>query len=476
MAEQSKVAVIGGGISGLTSALTLQDRGHAVTVLESRHRLGGVICSNREDGILFEGGPDSVLSAKPATIQLLERLGMTERIISTRTDGGGTFILRDGNLVPLPQGLSMMVPVDVREIARTRLLSPAGKIRMALEYFVPPRKDEADESIGDFVRRRLGREALEFLAEPLLSGIYAGDVDQLSLAATFPRLRDAEREHGGVIRSVRASRNKQHSSQRPTSSYSPFVSLADGMGELIAGLRVALGSSDIRTGTTVSSIERDETRYILTFGGGHREIFDAVVLAVPTPAAAYLLDPLHQDLSSILWEIHCVSPVTVSIAFDERDLDCQVAGRGFVIPRVESRALTAVTWSSNKFDGRAPDGIALLKAHLGKAARTTAIEQLDDRVLGMVLDELTSILGITAAPIAWRVYRWKHGLPQYTIGHQQRVSRISTITAKLPRLILVGSAFQGIGIPDCIRIATEQSQLLADRLDASQARGKAVVA
>jgi len=476
VAEQSKVAVIGGGISGLTSALTLQDRGHAVTVLESRPRLGGVICSEREDGILFEGGPDSVLSAKPATFQLLERLGMTERIVSTRTDGGGTFILRDGNLVPLPQGLSMMVPVDVREIARTRLLSPAGKIRMALEYLVPARSDDSDESIGDFVRRRLGKEALEFLAEPLLSGIYAGDVDQLSLAATFPRLRDAEREHGGVIRSVRASRKKQHNPQRPTSTYSPFASLADGMGELVDGLQLALGSCDIRTGTAVSSIERDEARYVLTFGGGHREIFDAVVLAVPAPAAAYLLDPFQQDLSSILREIPCVSPVTVSIAFAERDLDCQVAGRGFVIPRVERRALTAVTWSSNKFEGRAPDGIALLKAHLGKVARTAAMEQRDERVLGMVLDELVSILGITADPIAWRVYRWKHGLPQYNIGHQQRVSRISSITAQLPRLVLVGAAFQGIGIPDCIRIATEQSQLLADRLETFQARSEPVVA
>lgn len=472
------VAVVGGGISGLTSALTLQDLGYAVTLFESRDRPGGVIHTERVDGMLFEGGPDSVLSVKPAIFDLLDRLNLRDRVISTRADGGGTFILRSGDLVPLPQGLSMMVPADLGEMVRTPLFSPAGKLRMALEYFVPARRDDIDESVGDFVRRRLGREALEYLAEPLLGGIYAGDVDQLSLAATYPRLREAERIHGGVVRSVRASR-RSGGATAPVSSrspHSPFVSLAGGLGELVDGMVSALAPSDIRTGTPVSSIELEGHRYRLTVAGGHQQTFDAVVLAVPAPAAAYLLEPLHAELSAVLREIPCVSPVNVSIAFDERDIGKNVAGRGFVIPRAEGRLLTAVTWSSNKFAGRAPAGIAVLKTSLGKAGRLAATEQSDEDVISTVLGELRDILGIDATPIDGRVYRWKHGIPQYTVGHHDRISRIAALAKDLPSLTLVGSAYDGVGIPDCIRRASEQIQVLADRLDTLVPRINPIVA
>ena len=466
----ARVAVVGGGISGLSSALALQDRGLAVTLFEARQRPGGVVYSEQASGFVFEGGPDSVLSAKPATLQLIDRLGMTDRLISTRPDGGETYILHKGKLVPLPQGLSMLVPARMSQIASTPLLSPLGKLRMALEYVVPVRRDDADESVGEFVRRRLGRQVLEHLAEPLLAGIYAGDADRLSLAATFPRLRDVELTHGGIIKGVLAEKHRRNGAPdaATASRHTPFVSLAGGLGELVEGLSHALSSSEVRTGEAVRSLEPCGDGYRLMLADGQRLEFDAVVLAIPAPAAADLVEPLSPDLTGALREIYCVSPVTVSVAFDERDIGGRESGRGFVIPRSEGRALTAVTWSSNKFAGRAPAGVALLRAFLGKAGYEEPASLSDDRVLSLVLDELASILGITAPPLEWRVYRWQNALPQYTVGHYERVARINALAAEMPRLALAGSAYQGIGIPDCIRFANEQAQKLVDGLYADQ--------
>jgi oxygen-dependent protoporphyrinogen oxidase len=461
----TRVAVVGGGIAGLTAAWTLQQRGTDVVLLEADERLGGKIRTERRDRLLIDAGPDSFLSTKPAALQLIEQLGLSDSVISTLPDGGGTFILRRGQLLPLPEGITLLVPAELRAIARTPLLSPLGKARMALDYVIPARRGPADESIGAFVRRRVGREAFERMAEPLLSGIYAGDADQLSLLSTFPRLREMEQLYGSVIKAALAQ--KRQAAQRPAGSgprRTPFVSLDGGLGQLVDALAAQLERAQVLTGTRVEAIERANGGYGLTTDSAARIDVDGVVLAAPAYAAATLLQPLDPELAHILAGIPYVSTATVSLAFDAREIAAQQVGRGFVIPRAEGRTLTAVTWTSNKFGGRVPDGSALLRGFVGRAGDEAPASLPEDELVALVRRELREILGITAAPSGAWVFRWPRSLPQYTLGHQERLAAISAHLRDLPRLVLTGAAYRGIGIPDCISDATAQASALAERV------------
>lgn len=464
-----RVIVAGGGIAGLTAALTLQERGIDVTLVEAEQRYGGKLRTEHEDGFLIDAGPDSFLSMKPAALQLAARVGIAERVIDTRGDGGGTYILRAGTLQPLPEGITLLVPTELKSIARTPLLSPLGKARMSLDYVIPARKGTDDESVGSFVRRRLGREAFERMAEPLLSGIYAGDADSLSLAATFPRLRDAERTHGGMVRAALAQRR----APRPagaTPAHTPFISFDGGLGVLIDALQAALKSSDLRTNCTLRSLARQEDGWFVGLSDGTHVRADAVVLAISASAAATLIEPLSTPCATALREIPWVSSATVSLGFNERELGTPPNGRGFVIPRAEGRTLTAVTWTSNKFAGRTPPGQVLLRAFVGRAGNEAPALLPEDDLLQVVRRELTEILGIQAVPTLARVYRWPAALPQYTLGHLDRLTRIDTALTALPGLALTGASYRGIGIPDCISDAEQQAIRVADALAGTRDR------
>jgi len=466
--DRRRVAVIGGGVAGLSAALALRDLGVEVVLIERDRRLGGVVRTDVEDGFVLEGGPDSILSYKLAGIAMIDRLGLRDALIQTRPGGAGTFILHRGKLAPLPEGMTMLVPTQYRAIAATPLLSLPGKLRMLLDLVIPTRRDDADESVGAFVRRRLGGQAFENLAEPLVSGIYSGDADQLSVLSTMPRLRQVEREHGGIIRGAIAQRRAGAPAGAPGPRLTPFVSLAGGMGQLVEAMGEALGGSDVRLGDAVMALTPDGSGYRLDLASGDQLAVDGVVLATPAPVSAALLAPLAPELAAELRAIPYGSSVSVSLGYPAGALPVN-AGRGFVVPRAEGRAIRAVTWSSEKFDGRAPTGKALLRVVLGRPGEDWWREASDDAVVGRVRAELRDILGIDAEPALARVYRWIDAMPQYVVGHAERVRRIDHLAGTLPGLALTGSALRGVGIPDNISAGQAAAEALVARLAARPA-------
>jgi protoporphyrinogen/coproporphyrinogen III oxidase len=464
------ILVAGGGISGLTAALELHDLGADVTLVEASDRFGGILRTERIGDLLVDAGPDSFLSTKPEGIQLVQRLGLEHRLINTRADGGGTFILRKGKLVPLPEGITLLVPTQFKAVAKTPLLTPRGKARLLMDYVIPRGNSEIDESVGSFVRRRMGRQAFENMAEPLLSGIYAGDASKLSLQSTFPRLRDVEREHGSIIRGAIAQRNAMQArgSNQTARPYTPFVSLGNGLGELIGALVAALDSCDLRNGTALTSISPANQRYRVELSDGTGMAVDGVLLTTSAPVSAGLVEGESASLASALRDIPYVSSSTVSMAFNQEDVAGKQGGRGFVIPRIEGRSLTAVTWTSNKFAGRTPEGVALLRGFVGRAGQEENAFLPEDDLIDLVRRELASITGINAEPILARTYRWPNAMPQYNVGHQARLEQIDRELATLPRIGLTGSAYRGVGIPDCIRNARLQATALLDRVRSAQ--------
>jgi oxygen-dependent protoporphyrinogen oxidase len=457
-----RVVIVGGGISGLVAAYRLQQATRAdleITLLEASERLGGKILTDRFDGLTIEGGPDSFLSSKPAALNLCEELGLSERLIGTTESGGGTYILSHGRLEPLPEGITMLVPTRLRPLLRSRLLTLRGKLRMGLDNLIPRRRDEGDESVGHFVRRRLGNEAFERMAQPLLSGIYAGDAEQLSLLATFPRLRDVERRYGSLTRGMLAQRRQARQAAPGGPRRSAFMSLQGGTGELIDTLVATLERVDLRISTNASQVERINGRFAVTTSTGDRIDADALVLATPAYASAELLRPLDPPLADLLDRIPYVSTATITLGYHTADFNQQSAGRGFVIPRVENRELTAVTWATNKFAGRAPDDIALVRGFVGRAGREAVVDLPDDELLTLVRRELREILGIDAEPVVARIYRWRRALPQYNLGHLDLLHQIDDRLTQLPQIALCGSAYRGVGIPDCI----QSGQTAADR-------------
>jgi oxygen-dependent protoporphyrinogen oxidase len=475
-AARLHVLVVGGGISGLSAAYSLQATSRRsgnslrITLVEAEPRLGGKILTERNEGNVIEAGPDSFLSSKPAALKLCEELGLDDAIVGATESGGGTYILRSGRLEPLPEGITMLVPTKIRPLLASRLLTPWGKLRMGLDFFIPPRRDDADESVGQFVRRRLGNEAFERMAQPLLSGIYAGDAEQLSLLATFPRLRDVELKHGSLTKGMLDQRRQAKASPPSTPRRSAFLSLKDGLGAMIDALGEALTDVDVRLGTAVSAIERSgEAGYDVALSRGERLQADAMVLAIPAFAAADLLTRFDSGLAGLLSQIPYVSTATVTLAYRRADVTQTGAGRGFVIPKVEDRELTAVTWVTNKFAGRAPDDVALVRGFVGRAGREEAVELSDAEIIQLVCRELAESLGLDAEPIDALVFRWRRALPQYVLGHVDRVKEIEERVSRLPGMVLAGAAYRGVGIPDCIQSGQRAAERVLEQLDRSAA-------
>ena len=462
-----RVVVIGAGISGLAAGVELRDRGIDVTVLEATGRAGGPIYTDCHDGYVIDAGPDSFLSTKPGGIQLAERLGITGRIVNTRPDGGGTFIVRDGRMQPLPEGITMLVPTQFRQILESPLLNLRGKSRLLADYVIPARRGDEDEPVASFMRRRVGRQAFERLAEPLLSGIFAGDAEQLSILSTFPRLREAERRHGGLIRAALAAR-RDSSGAHITREYSPFVSFDSGLGSLTSAAMERIGAEQFHFDSSAVAIEPHPDGYRVATSQGQAFESDGIVLATPAPIASTMLADLAPQASMHLATIPYVSSATVSMAFREADIDVESGGRGFVVPRVEGLDLTAVTWSSRKFAGRAPEGTVLLRGFIGRAGNEAPAFLPDDRIIEVVRRDLAAITGLNADPLFARVYRWHNAMPQYHVGHTERVRSIEQELECRAGLALAGAALHGVGIPDCISSATAAAARLAEQLGASQ--------
>jgi oxygen-dependent protoporphyrinogen oxidase len=443
------VAIVGGGIAGLAAAYELSRRQVSFVVLERAPRAGGVIFSESVDGFTIDGGPDSLLIQKPEAIALCQELGLGDQLVSTQPPRIA-YIQRGGRLHALPAASVLGIPTRIGPFVGTTLFSWPGKLRMGAELFIPRKRDESDESIGAFITRRFGREAATYLAEPLLAGIHAGDVDRLSARALFPRLVDAERQHGSLLRAF-SIRNPTHNPQSAIrNNEGAFKSLPGGLSDMVHALVKALGATNVRTSTGVDRISGGGPFLVHTSTGESIEA-GAVVLATPAYATSELMRDRDEELSRLAGGIGYASAATIALAFDRTRVRHPLTGSGFVVPRVEHTGILAASWLSSKWPNRAPRDRVLMRAFVGGARDPEALDRSDAELVQLSLAALRPLLGIDGDPLFTRVYRWHRGNAQHDVGHLDRVAAIDrALTARHPGLFLTGSGFRGVGIPDCV--------------------------
>lgn len=437
----TKAIVIGGGISGLSAAYDLTRAGVDCTILETEPRLGGVIDTRVASECTLECGPDSFLSAKPDAMALIRELGLEKEVIGSNDHQRTTYIVKHGKLVKLPEGVMMIVPSKVMPMVKTSLLPWSTKLRMGLEYFRQPHHGPApDRSVAEFVVDHFGQETLDYLAEPLLSGVYGGDPKQLSIASVLPRFFEMEKKYGSLVRGAVESRSK-------TGPAGPlFRTLRGGLGQLVTALSANLKVIHGRAET----LEKTETGLRVRVNGDWLEAAQ-VVVACPAWAAAGVIEPIDAQLSELLGSIAYSSSLTLSLIYRDRDFDGRKAGFGFLVPQKERRRLAACTFVGTKFSDRVPGDRIVLRCFFGGIGDSTVLEETDESIIAMARDELRRIIGLTAAPIDAVIARWTHSMAQYTVGHQKRIAEIRARAKAIPGLHLAGNAYEGIGIPDCIR-------------------------
>jgi len=458
-----RVAVVGGGIAGLAAAHRLIELapGCEVRLLEKASRLGGVLETVHQQGFQVELSADNFITTVPYALELCRRLGLSDQLVQTNPECRQTYVVHRGRLHKLPDGFLMMAPSRLWPLALTPLLSPWGKLRAGVEYFIPPRKDSADESMAAFATRRLGREAFERLVEPLVGAVYAADVEKLSVEATLARFHDMEREHGSLIRAMRRQARRRKSCGKETQSgarYSMFVTLRDGLGRLVDAIAARLPQGSVRLGWPVDRLERVEANQWRVHLRGADETFDAVILATPSYISAELLATVDPTLGQMLGRIEHSGTAIVALGFDRRQIAHPLSGAGAVVGRVENSPILAVSFSSQKYTHRAPEGKAILRVFAGGARAPEMADMEDDRLLAVVLDELRGLLGISGEPVYVRTAHWPRTMPQYHVGHKTRVEQIERRVAALPGLALAGNAYHGVGIPDCIHSGERAAQ------------------
>lgn len=456
-----KVVVVGGGIAGLAAARRLEILlpEAELVLLERTERLGGKILTERVDGFVVEGGADSFLSRKERGVELCEELGLADELVGRRPENTRTFVRSGGELHPLPEGLTGMIPTNLEALAESTLLSAEGKRRLAEEPTISAAPPGEDESIASFVSRRLGREAYLRLVEPLMTGIYGGDGEQLSLEATFPQLRALELEHGSVLRGLQA--------QLPVGDRPPFLSFRDGMGRLVDRLVETLRRTRVLGRFIVDRIAVRDGGYAVVLRGGGELDADGVVLACPAYAVAKFFSRLDPELAETHGEIPYASSAIVTLGYLKSEIP-ELDGYGYVVPAVEGSHVLACSWSSSKWEGRVPHGYALLRIYAGRFGRHDVTRMDKEDLVTLALGELR-VLGIDAEPHVIRIHRWRYGMPQYVLGHPERLERIDAHLAEYPGLALAGAAYRGVGIPDCISSGEEAAESVARALVGSHA-------
>ena len=460
-----RVVIIGGGISGLSTAYHLAKAGVASTLVERRPRLGGVIQTDTVEGCVIEAGPDSFLSAKPAALDLIRELGMGDEVIASNDHLRVTYLRKGGRLLPLPDGLMLMVPTRILPMVSTRLLGWPTKIRMGLECFRRPRDTVSqDRSVADFIRDHYGQEAVDYLAEPLLAGVYGGDPEQLSVTSVLALFVDLERKYGSLSRGVL---HQRRSAAKSAKARPLFQTLRGGLGSLIEKLARAASSHMTVVTDEAASVERQGGRFLIRLGGEPVEA-DAVVLACQAYEAGELLRSLDGTLAEQLGTVPYNSSVTVSLGYKRDSFDGHLHGFGFLVPRKERRRLVACTFVGTKFPYRVPDDKVMLRCFLGSAGES-ALGDSDQTVVSDVRAELRDILGIAAEPAFARVSRWPRSMAQYTVGHKRRVEAIEARVKAIPGLYLAGNAYTGIGVPDCARMGKQAAEKIVSNEPAALA-------
>jgi len=464
--------IVGGGIAGLAAAHRLQEISHErelplrFTLLEASARLGGTIATEKRGGFLLELGPDSFISEKPWALALCRRIGLESELIGTQDQHRATFVVHQGKLEPLPEGFMLLAPTRFGPLLRSRLFSWLGKARMALDLLLPRAATRQDESLGSFVRRRLGREALERVAQPLIGGIYTADPDRLSLAATMPRFLQMERERRSVIYAMWQANRKKPQEVKDASGarWSLFVTLRDGMQTMVDTLVARLTRGTIRQSCAVTAVQRINGRWNIVCQDGSVLEADGVVLAIPAFQTARIVRDLDSQLAERLTTIAYSSAATVSLAFRREQIPYPLNGFGFVVPRIENRRIIACTFSSVKYVGRAPEGHVLVRAFVGGSLQEELFNLEDAEMESAVRQELAQLLGIDANPLFVRIARYPQSMPQYIVGHLDLVAAIEQRVAQHPGLTLAGSAYRGVGIADCVRSGESAAEaVLASR-------------
>ena len=462
-----RIAIIGGGISGLSAAYYLEQeraKGAPVeyTLFESSNRLGGVMFSDRIGDCVVEGGPDSFLTEKPWAAQLCAELGIAGDLIGSNDSQRITYIVVKGRLVPMPDGLMFMVPTKLLPTALTSLFSWGTKFKMLGELLHPPRPVHKDETVAQMVERHFGSEVVDRLADPLLSGVYGGDAASLSVRAVLPRFVEMEESYGSLCRAMLAGRKKLAAMQA-AKGYKPkplFSSLKGGMQQMIDAIVARLDPQSLRTGSAVSALARSGTGWELTTSRG-TERFDAVIFATPARIASTMLAGIDQQLSGDLGGVQYSSSITVTLGYRRDELKMCPPGFGFLVPRSEGTRMLATTFVHTKFPFRAPDNKALVRCFLGGAKDQGVLTMNDEQITALVRKELKQITGLEAEPWFVKVYRWDRAMAQYTPGHLERIERIGATVRQMQNLAIAGNFYKGIGVPDCVRTGKEAAQQMA---------------
>ncbi|MFZ5825968.1 MAG: protoporphyrinogen oxidase [Bacillota bacterium] len=462
------ILIAGAGITGLSAAYHILKKAKAagkdpqIIIVEKEKRLGGKTQTEVVDGMVIEEGPDSVIAFKPWAVQLAKELGL--ETVGTNPKVKTTYIMHHGTMEPLPVGMQIMIPTEVWPFLKTRLLSPLGKLRAGLEPIMPVRKSDEDESIGSFVGRRFGQEVLENVAGPLMGGIYGGDFHAVSMKATFPRFLQMEREGGSLL--LQGWRNKENKPKGPTGS--AFVTVKGGLSQLVNELISRMdGQVRFITGVSLTGLVPgpEGKGYVAGLDNGERIEADAVVLALPAYVAASLVKEYQPDVASELNAIPYHNSVVAAMAFDRKDIDHPLDASGFLVPAREPTVVTACTWVSTKWPHATPDDKVLIRCFIGRGNESKDwTKEPDQTIINLARKELEKIMGLKAEPFLTRVFKWPRAMPQYRVGHLDRMNRVDKLMQQTPGLYVAGAAFRGVGLPDCIREGMQAADKAAAHL------------
>ena len=469
MTSQLRIAIVGGGISGLAAAHRLQELSagvpSAVTLYESRARLGGLVGTQPQAGYTLELGPDSFITNKPWAVSLCRRLGLEEQLIPTDARYRRSLVLRNGRPVEVPEGFQLMTPAQAWPILKSSIFSWWGKLRMGCEYFIPAQVTREDESLGSFVRRRFGQEALERLVQPLVGGIYTSDPEKLSLRATLPRFLEMERQHGSLIRASRLAAKTAAANEHASGArYGLFTTLAGGTQDLIRALAARVSEhATVHLGSPVTGLRPLPAGGFELIAAGHApQTFDRIILTLPTYRIADLVDPFAESWSRALREIEYASTTIVVSGHRLSDVRHPLDAFGMVVPAIERRRILAVSFTSRKFPNRAPAEHVQLRTFVGGAMQPELFDLSDDATRQLVREELHDTLGVTGTPDFEVVARYPQAMPQYHVGHIARVRRIRELGAQFPALHLAGSAYDGVGLPDSIHSGEQAAEAISN--------------